>query len=192
VKWARAVHHLTDLAEKCGGTPSFALRVVELWALGDILGAPRELEVVNVALAVDLPVHDVPWLSEPSGADHWTNFTRVAKNPILPLWRSVHAPVWNHRICRPALIWSAAEGVQEKALAALHEGHGEQVRIAEPTPDALTQRLDDELAVSLRAMRLQTRAYEERRWSPGKLTPVSDALWRVADGYLDLLDAARS
>jgi hypothetical protein len=100
--------------------------------------------------------------------------------------------VWNHRISRPALIWSATEGVQEKALAAIHEGHGEQVRIAAPTPDALRQRLDDELAVSLRAMRFQTRAYEERRWSPGKLTPVSDALWRVTGGYLDLLDAVQS
>jgi hypothetical protein len=190
VKWERAVHHLTDLASKCADSPVFALRVVELWALGDILGVPRELEVINVALAVDLPVDDVPWLSEPPGAEHWANFTRMAKNPILPLWRSAHAPIWNHHISRPALIWSAAGGAQEETLAAIREGNGGQVRIAAPTADALRERLDDELAVSLRAMRHQTRAYEERRWSPGKLTPVSDALWRVTDGYLDILDAS--
>jgi hypothetical protein len=52
-------------------------------------------------------------------------------------------------------------------------------------------RLDDELTVSLRALRGQTRSYEDRRWSPGKLEPAADALWRASDGYLDMLDAVR-
>ncbi|MBB5804860.1 hypothetical protein F4560_004628 [Saccharothrix ecbatanensis] len=58
--------------------------------------------------------------------------------------------------------------------------------------DELRARLGEELAVSLRALRRQTRAYEEKRWSPGKLTTVSDALWRVSEGYLDVLDAQTS
>jgi hypothetical protein len=51
--------------------------------------------------------------------------------------------------------------------------------------------LDEELTVSLRALRGQTRDYEDRRWSPGKLEPVADALWRTSNGYLDMLDAVR-
>jgi hypothetical protein len=167
----------------------FPLRVAQLWAAGDILDAVRDVETVTVALVVDLPVEDVPWLSEPPGSQHWASATRLTKNPVIPLWRSVHAPIWNHRINRPALLWDSANGVAEPALAALQEGRAEGVRLPAPTPEDLCARLEDELAVSLRALRGQTRAYQDRRWRPGKLEPVADALWRVSNGYLDLLDA---
>ncbi|WP_158852043.1 DUF7711 family protein [Saccharothrix deserti] len=195
MKWSRAVRHVEELAAKCGelaGLPSsiHPLRVVQLWAVGDILGEPRDLERVTVALVVDLPVDDVPWLSEPHGAEHWANATRVAKNPIRPLWRSSRAPVWNHHVDRPALVWDSVDGTVEETLAALADGRGEEVRLPAPTADEMRARLRDELAVSLRALRRHTRAYEDKRWSPGKLTAVSDALWRVSDGYLDVLDAS--
>lgn len=194
MKWARAIHHLRDLAAKCAemeGLPSsiHPLRVVRLWAVGDILGTARDLNRITVALAVDLPVDDVPWLSEPAGAAHWANATRLAKNPIGPLWRSAHGPVWNHYVDRPALVWDATTGIAEETLAALSEGRGDQVRSPAPSPDELRVRLRDELAVSLRELRARTSAYDDKRWSPGKLTPVSDALWRAGDGYLDVLDA---
>lgn len=194
MKWSRAVRHVEELAAKCGevaGLPSsiHPLRVVRLWAVGDLLGEPRDLERVTVAVVVDLPVDDVPWLSEPHGAEHWANATRVAKNPIRPLWRSSRAPVWNHHIDRPALVWDSVDGTVGETLAALADGRGEDVRLPAPGPDELRARLRDELVVSLRALRRHTRAYEDKRWSPGKLTAVSDALWRVGDGYLDVLDA---
>ncbi|MCC8251080.1 DUF7711 family protein [Saccharothrix luteola] len=194
MKWSRAVRHVEELAAKCGELASLPgsihpLRAVRLWAVGDILGAPRDLEQVTVAVVVDLPVDDVPWLSEPHGSEHWANATRVARNPVRALWRSARAPVWNHHVDRPALVWDAADGLVEETVAALADGRGEQVRLPAPGADELRSRLRDELAVSLRALRRQTRAYEDRRWSPGKLTTVSDALWRVSDGYLDVLDA---
>jgi hypothetical protein len=194
MKWERAVHHVESLVKSCADLatrPSsiFPLRVKQLWAVGDVLGPPRDLDTVTVALGVDLPVDEVPWWSEPPGAQHWANATRLATNPVLPWWRSVHAPVWNHRIDRPALVWDDAGGVREDVLAALREGHGQSVRLAAPTPDVLQARLDDELDVSLRALRERTRVYDERRFSPGKLEPVADALWRVGNGYLDVLDA---
>jgi hypothetical protein len=193
VKWTRAVHHLRELAEKCAeldGQPRsfYRFRVVALWAVGEILGAARDLDRVSVALVVDLPVGEVPWLSEPDGAEHWANGTRMSRNPIKPFWRSAHAPVWNHHVDRPALLWDAETGLAEETFAALLNGRGAEVRAGAPSPAELRTRLEDELAVSLGALREQTRAYEERRWSPGKLTPVSDALWRASDGYLDLLD----
>lgn len=194
MKWSRAVRHVEELAAKCdemAGLPKTInpLRVVRLWAVGDVLGAVRDVELVTVAVEVDLPVDDVPWLSEPHGAEHWANATRVARNPVRALWRSSHGPVWNHRVERPALVWDSADGPVEQALAALAEGRGEQVRLPAPGAEELRERLRDELAVSLRALRRCTRAYEDKRWSPGKLTALSDALWRVSDGYLDVLDA---
>jgi hypothetical protein len=194
MKWARAVHHAKSLAQTCAEMitrPSsiFPLRVTQMWAVGDILGLPRDLETVTVALCVDLPVDEVAWWTEPRGAQHWSNATRLAKNPVLPWWRSAHGPVWNHRIDRPALVWDEANGVRQDTVAALREGRGESVRMASPTPDEMRTRLREELMVSRRALRACTEAYEERRWSPGKLEPVADALWRASDGYLDVRDA---
>jgi hypothetical protein len=194
MKWVRAVHHVESLSQTCAEMltrPSsiFPLRVTQMWAVGDILGPPRDLDSVTVALCVDLPVDEVAWWSEPTGSQHWSNATRLTKNPIRPWWRSTHGPVWNHRIDRPILVWDDADGVREDALAALRDGRGESIRPAGPTPDELRSRLDEELAVSLRALHACTRAYEERRWSPGKLEPVADALWRASDGYLDVRDA---
>jgi hypothetical protein len=194
MKWARAVHHVESLSATCADMatrPSsiFPLRVTQLWAVGDILGPPRDLETVTVALCVDLPVDEVAWWSEPPGAQHWSNATRLPQSPVLPWWRSAHGPVWNHRIDRPVLIWDEPDGIRQDALTALRDGLGASVRPAGPTPDELRARLHEESAVSLRALRARTRAYEDRRWSPGKLEPVADALWRAGEGYLDVLDA---
>ncbi|WP_367137181.1 hypothetical protein [Saccharothrix sp. HUAS TT1] len=193
MKWSRAVRQVEELAAKCGEVAALpGLRVVGLWVAGDILGAPRDLDRVTIAVVVDLPVDDVPWLSEPTGAEHWANATRVSRNPFRALWRSAHAPVWNHVVHRPALVWDLEGGTAQDTLAALADGRGEEVRPPAPGADELRARVRDELAVSLRALRRQTRAYEEKRWSPGKLTAVSDALWRVSDGYLEVLDAVHS
>lgn len=196
MKWTRAVHHLETLAQTCAEMATrsrsiFSLRVVQLWAVGDILGSVCDVETVTVALAVDLPVEDVPWLGEPPGSQHWASATHLTKNPVIALWRSAYAPVWNHHIDRPALLWDSASGVAEETLAALKQGRGERVRLPAPTPDEMRAHLDEELTVSLRALRGQTRDCEDRRWSPGKLEPVADALWRASDGYLDMLDAVR-
>ena len=167
----------------------FPLRVRALWAVGDVLGPARDsLEAVTVALSVDRP--EVPWFSEPPGAQHWANATRMTHNPIVAWWRSAHEPVWNHRVVRPALVWGAEAGVAEATLAAIRAGDGESVRAAAPDEAAYRARLARELAVSLRSLREQTGEYEERRWRPGKLEPVADALWRASDGYLDVLAAA--
>ncbi|MCP2249683.1 hypothetical protein LX86_008470 [Lentzea aerocolonigenes] len=184
------MHHLAELAEKCAEQPSgfFRFQVVELWAFGDLLDVPRDLEVIEVALVTDLPLDEVPWMTEPLGAEHWANSTRLSRNPIHALWRSNEAPVWNHYIERPALIWSAADGINQEALVAVSDGTAELVREAAPTPEELRRRVDDELAVSLAALRRANQDYTDRRWAPGKLTPYSDALWRTTTGYLDLLD----
>ncbi|MFD9962746.1 hypothetical protein [Amycolatopsis sp. NPDC058986] len=194
MKWERGIHHLNAVARTCAELVGslmarYSLSVTQLWALGDILESPRELDYVTVALVVDLPVGDVPWLARPQGAEHWEQMTRVAKIPVRTLWRSAHAPVWNHFVDRPALVWDTETGIAEDTLATLRAGRGHDVRLPAPSPEELRTRLDDELAVSLRALRERTREYDDRRWKPGKLTGISDALWEASNGYLDLLDA---
>jgi hypothetical protein len=202
MKWSRAVYHLEEMAHACGdmsGRPTtiFPLRVTSLWTFGGVLTSRDDLDSLPVVLAVDLPVDDVAWLCAPAGAEHWSHATRLSNSPVVALWRSTRAPLWNHRIHRPLLIWDehgmpdvpgagAADG-----LSALHDGTAEALRLPEPTPAETASRLVAELAVSLRALESTAAAYEQRRFSPGKLEPVADALWRATAGYLDVLGAVR-
>jgi hypothetical protein len=169
----------------------FPLRVTELWTFGEVLTGQEDLDSLPVVLAVDLPVDEVAWLCLPAGAEHWSNATRLSQSPIVALWRSTRAPVWNHRISRPLLIWTESGGVATHALSALRVGNAEAMRLPEPTPQERTRRIEAELTVSLRALQRATAAYEQRRFSPGKLEPVADALWRAGAGYLDVLAATR-
>jgi len=196
VKWSRALHHLEELAQSCAdmaGRPAtiFPLRVTSLWAFGEVLDTRDDLDWLRVVLAVDLPVEDVAWWCPPAGAEHWSNATRLSKNPVAPMWRSTRAPLWNHHIRRPLLIWDESGTLDEstRVLAALRDGNAEPLRLPEPTPDAMASRLEAELAVSLLALEAATATYDQRRFSPGRLRPVADALWQAAAGYLDVLTA---
>jgi hypothetical protein len=86
-------------------------------------------------------------------------------------------------------VWNSIEGEQPDVLAAIRNGDAERVRSVGPTEDELAARLADELAISRNSLQAATDAYEKRRWSPGKLEPTADALWRASLGYLDLLRA---
>jgi hypothetical protein len=171
----------------------FPLRVTALWTFGEVLASREDLEVLCMVLAVDLPVEDVAWLCPPAGAEHWSNATRLSRMPVVAMWRTTRAPLWNHRIRRPLLIWDEL-GTATDTLSALRTGTAqalEALRSPEPTPEALSSRLAAELTVSLHSLESLTAAYQERRFSPGKLEPVADALWRGSAGYLDVLRAAR-
>lgn len=194
MKWERAVHHVETAAEECQRigalAPTFApLRVSELWAFGEILGDPRELDEVSIALAVDLPSDAVAWATLPSGSEHWLSMTRLPKNPVRVWWRSVGTPIWNHRVVRPLRVWDLADGIDADALAALKEGRGATSGTPAPTHDELAVRLDDELRISLAELRARTSEYDDRRWGRGSVEPAADALWRATYGYLDVLSA---
>lgn len=203
MKWSRAIHHLEELAQLCadmaGRPPTiFPLRVTALWAFGEVLASQDDLDCLRVVLAVDLPIDEVAWLCPPAGAEHWSHAIGLSKSPVAATWRSRRAPLWNHHIRRPLLIWDEhgipdeSGGVAPDALSALRDGTGEALRLPEPTSGELASRLEAELAVSLQAVKSTTAQYEKRRYSPGKLEPVADGLWRAAAGYLDVLAVARS
>jgi hypothetical protein len=175
----------------------FPLRVTSLWTFGEVLTSAEDLSCPRVVLGVDLPVHEVAWLCSPAGAEHWSHATGLSKKPVAPTWRSTRAPLWNHHIRRPLLIWDErgvrdGSGEQEiDALSALRDGTAELLRLPEPAAAEMRSRMTAELAVSLRALQSTTAAYQERRFSPGRLEPVADALWHASAGYLDVLGAAR-
>jgi hypothetical protein len=173
----------------------FPLRVSALWTFGQVLTSQNDLDLLSVVLAVDLPVDDVAWLCPPAGAEHWSHAAGLSKKPVAPTWRSRRAPLWNHHIRRPLLIWDE-HGVWDEhgdhevdALSALRDGTAQSLRLPEPTPQDRKSRLEAELAVSLRAVESATAVYQQRRFSPGKLQPVADALWHASAGYLDVLGA---
>lgn len=158
-----------------------SLSVVQLWAFGDVVASNADLDFAEVALVVDVP--EVPWLSVPDGGTWWSRSARL-KDPLRAFWRSSRVPVWNHRIVQPVLLWDVENGVAEDAFSDLGG-----FRVAAPSPDELRDRLDLELATSLKAMRAAAEVYETTRWSPRKLEPVADDLHAVTKGYLDILDA---
>jgi len=194
MKWSTGVHHVEIAARACADMAEMPaslgwLRVTQLWAAGAIVGPPTELEWVTIALSVDLPAPQVPWWSIPAGAEGWADRTRLSKYPLVRWWRSARAPVWNHRIVRPVLVWDQASGVNTGALEALRDGRGAAVGLPEPTVEELAARLEEELAINLPALVARNREYEDRRWGRGGLEPTADGLWHATDGYLDLLAA---
>ena len=197
MKRSRALHHLHVLAEACATMaerPSsiFPLQVTGLWVAGGVLDPVDSVEVLVVALQVDLPPEATPWFCAPPGATHWAHAVRLPKLPIVAHWRSVHAPVWNHQLIRPLLVWSAQDGVHEPALAALtgpDRDALDALRGPVRTPEQRRERLQQELLVAQAAVRERSADYQRRRWSPGKLEPVADALADAVQGWVDLQDA---
>ena len=182
------------MAEQCVEMAELPVRfqavpVSALWAVGDILGSPRDLDWVQVALVVDLPVSEVPWFCLPAGAEQWSEATRLSKNPVGAWWRSAHGPIWNHRIVRPVLIWNQAGGVREEALAALREGRGAEIGHPGPTPEEFAARMAAELAVSRAALAARTADYDAKRWGRTRLESIADPLFAASLGYLDVLKA---
>ncbi len=165
----------------------FPLRVTALWTFGDVLEHQEDLDSLAVVMAVDLPFEEVAWLCAPAGAEHWSNAAGLAKSPAVAIWRSTRAPLWNHRVIRPLLIWDES-GVAGQPLSALRAGTADPLRLPEPAPDELASRLEAERVVSLRALQSATATYQQRRFAPGKLEPIADALWRASAGFLDIPD----
>jgi hypothetical protein len=192
MKWSTAVGHVSRLAEQCAEMADLpahlrVLKVDEMWVYGDVLGPQRDLEWASAALCVDLPIDEVPWLCRPAGADRWAEMTRASKNPVGILWRSIHAPVWNHRVLRPVLVWDRAGGVRESAITAIRQGHGAAVGVAAPSEEEFVARIDDELRVSLHELQRRIRDYDTEHTT--RLGVRADALYAAAVGYLDVLDA---
>jgi hypothetical protein len=189
-----ALRRLREMADKCqsmaGPAPDFMLRVIEFWVFGVFLDEPASTpEWVDVALVVDLPPDVAHWFAHPPGTEHWAYATRLQQSPLTPQWRPKGYPVWNHDIRRPLLLWDVPEGVREEAFAGLRTAAYEPLRLPEPSPEELRERLVEERGSCLTALKKSTRDYTEKRWGQGKIERIADPLHFAALGYLDILAA---
>jgi len=201
MKRSTGLRHLGEMADECAGLNErlalldSTLRIRSLWAFGEILLPPVEWPdtqgYVRVACVVESPQVQVAWLTRSADLVWVEEFTRWSRRPVLTMWRSAAAPVWNHHIERPVLLWDE-EGVRRPALDVLASGSGiERLRAPAPSGEELRKRLEEERETSLAVLRAAVSTYDEKRWARGNPVKYADAMWEASAGFLDILDALR-
>ena len=166
MRHATAVRRLRTIAEECDRLGSLLGAdggLVAAFAFGPVLDDPgHDLDVVHLALVMDLPAEALPWGVEPTECTSLANWLRLDKAPVMRRWRPRESPVSNHVIRRPMPIWTR-EGVDTSALDALAELRGEQFRLADPEEGVRTEQVACELDTSAAYLR----AVRDRYWASG-------------------------
>jgi hypothetical protein len=185
VKYARAVHHLREIAEAASEFLSFrdttfGWPLDELWIAGELLKFPQELDVGSLVLRINLPANKLPWLGEQGDASWVAERLRLGKRPFLWVYRPSAWPAWNCRDRQVVRFWTAQQGKRDaRALSVL-----------EPTDQEFAQQLRSELAVSRRRLRDVLDHYEDRaRRNRNSDYPTDEPLWRAAQGVREIEDA---
>jgi hypothetical protein len=199
VKRSTAVRRLVEMTDECAGLNErfevidSAIRVTALWAYGRILDAESswgDEPFVRAAAVVTLPEADLPWLARPAEVRWMEQMVRWDKLPVHVVWRSAEAPVWNHFVWRPLLLWDVETGPQGPAIDALRAGADiDALRLPAPTDAELGRRLERECEVSFVALAAAASAYEEKRWRRANHLELADTLWATADGYVSVRTA---
>ena len=194
MKYSTAVARLQTCAadlDRLGGVDDDRL-LVEAWVFGELLDFPDQLDVISLALVVDLPAEDVTWYARPPIGEAMTSFLRFDKYPLRWLWRPSVWPIWNHAIDRAVRFWSHA-GSDIGCMDALADRRIDGVAVAAPPDDAA---LHAQVLVEHEAARQHLGAVVARYADPswrrehtGYGLYPDDHLWSAARGLLDL-DAA--
>jgi hypothetical protein len=167
--------------------------VVAAYVFGAVLDPVSELEVVQLALVVDEPPEDVPWMSRPARLEALASLCRFDKLPMSWRWRPAEWPVWNHEISRAVRFWSSAGGRDEAVLRALADAGVNGPTFEQPgSRAALARQMMLERDVSrthLATVKAQFYDRDWRREHSGDGTHPEDHLWWATAGYLDLDDA---
>ncbi len=193
MKYSTAVARLRSCAadlERLAGVDDDRL-LVEAWVFGQLLEFPDQLEVISLALVIDLPVEDVTWYARPAHGDAMTSFLRFDKYPLRWFWRPAVWPVWNHAIDRAVRFWSHA-GTDTATLDALAGRRVDSLTMAMPSDaEALHEQLVVEHAAARQHLRDVVDRYDDQEWrrDSGFGLHADDHLWSAARGLLDL-DAA--
>ena len=192
MKYSTAVGRLravaADLDRLAGFDEDFFLD--EAWIFGELLDGPNQLEVVSLALVVDLPAEEVTWLARPAPAEALASFLRFDKYPLRWFWRPTVWPVWIHVIARAVRFWSKGGGTDTVALEALTDRRFNALTIVAP-PDGEARR--GQLLIDYEAARLHLREVVDRYEDPGWRREhkgfgvyPEDHLWWAAKGFLEL------
>ncbi len=147
--------------------------LVDAWVFGELLEAPDQLDVISLALVVDLPVEEVTWEARPALGEAMTSFLRFDKYPVQWWWRPSAWPVWNHAIDRAVRFWSH-DGPDTAALDALAAQHHDGLQMIRPSH---TEVLRAQLLVEHEAARQHLQdvidQYADRDWRGNTAATVS-------------------
>jgi hypothetical protein len=196
VKYSTAVSRLRSCAadlDRLAGVTDEPL-LLEAWAFGELLQLPEQLDIVSLALVIDLPAQDVTWYARPAPAEAAISLLRFDKYPLHWFWRPTMWPVWNHAIDPAVRFWSRA-GIDTISLDAIAHGDVEALPlIRPPSHEALREQLVIEHEAARAHLRDVLDRYDDREWQHGhsrfSLRP-EDHLWSAARGFLDLDTAIR-
>ncbi|GAA2720433.1 MULTISPECIES: hypothetical protein [Streptomyces] len=194
MRYATAVRRLRTVADSC--TRALVLPteppLVAVYVFGPVLDDPgNDVEVVQVAFALDMPAAQLPWGVEPPACAALAERLGVTKAPVHRVWRSADRHIANHVIRRPLRIWSVA-GSDETALDALAHQQAEPLRADDPDPAQAHAQRASERGESLAHLREIRDRYQDPDWqrrhrSAGQ--PPEIYLWSALDGFLELEDA---
>lgn len=168
--------------------------LMSAYAFGDVVETRVDVDVVQVAFVLNLPVEDVAWCAQSPSLVSLPGLLEIDKAPVDWYWRPAVWPVSNHRIVRPLRIWSL-DGPELDAFDALRGNAVEELRLPEPSPADRAEQLAMELDVSLTHLRRIEAGFWERDWRSshrGSGTYPENHLWDAVHGYLDLLAAAQA
>ena len=197
MRYRRAVEKIRILAEACEDVskrlPGEEPLLLGAYVFGDVLNGADPLEVVEVALVLNLPPDEVMWETTPRGTPWLADYLRLSKGGFGYFWRSHLDPVANHYIRGPVRFWSL-DGPDELVLEALAERRLEELPRVRSALEAQQDQLagEREAALSrLRSIHASYWDYDWRRENRGGGRYPEHELWEAVQGYLDLLDADR-
>jgi hypothetical protein len=193
MRYATAAHRLHSIAEDCDRHAKFWEEplVVAAYVYGELLRGPEELELLQIALVVDLPPHEVTWLAEPPAAAAFAEVIGLGRAAVEWWWRPVLWPVWNHEIRGPVRFWSL-DGLDDAALEAIAQRRLAELHRLVPSAAEELEQLEEELSASLTHLRKAAESYWDREWRRdhrGLGVYPEHHLWRATKGYLDVLTA---
>jgi hypothetical protein len=195
VKYSTAVARLRQVASDLDDHVSSwgDSMIVEAHVFGEVVAGPETVEVIWLALVVDLPVEEVTWLARPAQAEASVSLLRFDKYPLRWWWRPTAWPVWNHRISRPVRFWSRRDGPDEVALGQLADRRLPDLEFhGLPDQSGLRAQLQVELEASRRHLERVVDSYHDRGWRrdhKGFGVYPEDHLWWATQGFLELDDA---
>ena len=181
---------LTDHASSWGDSI-----LVEADVFGELVKGPDAVDVIWLALVVDLPVEEVTWLARPAQAEATASLLRFDKYPLRWWWRPAGWPVWNHTISQPVRFWSEANGPDEEALDRLADRRLDELVMQGPADQrAYRAQLQTELETARRHLDRVVDSYHDRDWRrdhKGFGVYPEDHLWWATQAFLELDDAFR-
>jgi hypothetical protein len=192
VRFDTAVDRLRKIAEACSDVSRYRDDLCAAYAFGDILTG-ADVEVVQVALAVDLPPEELPWCTEPADLRGLAEVLRLDRAPVRWAWRPTGEPVANHAIVGPVRFWSRADGPDDEVFELLRARRLDDLPRESVEVEAVAQQLARDQQRALRHLRAVTDRYWEPSWRrahKGSGVYPEDHLWRAVQGYLDLLEAS--